>query len=909
MRVLKLPPQFHGANVTSLDVLQDRLLAGTADGSLFLWDINQLTSIASLENPTFEDIQSLKPLFKLNVHQGSNVTSVMFFDLTHCLSSDSDGQIIMTDLQTKSTEILLSHNVEINDLQLMENFVIAATLNKVFMINIFVKEMVSSIPVKSDVKCVSLDPTKNYLLVIGFNKTCTMFQLQVIDGKLFYKKMKNPQESLSTINDITKASWSHIGDKYALPNTPTSDKTRTSTVAIYNRNDFKLEYQLVGPDANIVKFSPKLYKMEGRLTNFIALAGIDKSLSVWNSCFQRPLFTAKDLTTSKVSDIIWAEDGQTLFTAADTLIVFAFLESDLGEKANVGEIANIMRTLDYPESFNVDELKDQFQQYQLLSSQERKPTHKPRDNEQSAPIQPKPQPKPAKSVSSSVTSKPQSEQPKLIDSPEIRSSSLLRKVETPKSQPSTPNVKSTPKSVLSFNNNDVKLQTASIKDGKKRVAPTLISGIGNCKPSKTQKTAEPEITESSRLMDFQQPSYSVPRDLKRREEFKDGPDAQVKKKRDLEIVEFIGSIVINPSTSFSKLRVSTPKIRASFLHISPIDESTSLEVTNGSGNVEKPTKISVIKGSNRFIFDYVPKLVGLATGGEGKFWAVSTIDGVLYVYSNSGRKLLPAMTLGTPISFLESKGPYLMAVTSLGEVYVWNVLNKKVHFPPTSLYSILSRSNPDLLTRAENLTLVSLSSNGIPVVTISNGTGYIYDPDMEVWNVVSDTWWAFGSQFWDGGRASIIHGNKEQNIVSVVESKTNDEILRKGRGKFLQQISRTMLMKEGYENLEKVISLTHLENKILISAKLGNANDFKAQLLVYCKRVSEMGLRSKLLEVFQELYNERKGSKEDGDIKRLGFEKRELLKEIIFNCASIRSVQRILMEYATLLGIVDQIVL
>ncbi|KAH3688401.1 hypothetical protein WICPIJ_000614 [Wickerhamomyces pijperi] len=894
MRAIKLPLSCHKSNITALDVLQNHLLTGTTSGKVFVWDIKKLNKTALLESPTYEDFNSLKPTSSCTAHQDGRITSVKFFDQQRCISSASDGKVIMTNIITGKVEVLLEHEVEINDIQIMENFVFAATLNKILIINALDKELVTSITVKSDVKCISLDPTKNYLTVIGFNKSCSMYQVQITDGDVFCKRMDVPLETVANVNGITRTSWTSIGDKYALPNTPTPDKNIANTVGIYRRKDFKLDFQLVGPDANIVKFSPRLYNMNGNLTNFIALACEDGSFSVWNSCYQTSLFEAAGITTSSISDVAWSEDGQTVFTSADTLMIFAFEESDLGQKAGAVEIAKLMRGLTYPEPLSTEEMKDQLSQRKShkVSVKEMKP--KPKKSQTAVNASPS---------TNIPAKKPTTQTPKLLDSPNITSN---EKISTTKpKQPS--NVKVAPKAPQKTET-QIELQSAVVKDGKKRVAPTLISGIGNAQQPKPSQAAKQETTEPSRLMDFQQPSYSVPRDLKRREEFKDGPDSQVKKKRDLEVVEFIGSIVINPSTAFSKLRVSTPKIRSSFIQTSPTDDTIALEIVNGSGNTEKPSKVSLVRGSSRLIFDYIPKLIGLATGGGGKFWAVSTIDGVVYVFGNSGRKLLPVMTLGTPLSFLESKGPYLMAVTSIGEIYVWDVLKKKVHFSPTSLYSILSRSNPELLTRAENLTLVSLSSNGIPVVTISNGNGFIYDPDMEVWNVVSDTWWAFGSQFWDGGRATALHGN-QQNIMTVLESKTNDEILRKGRGKFLQQISKTMLMKEGYENLEKVISLSHLENKILISAKLGNSDDFKALLLIYCKRVSEMGLRSKLLEVLQGLYNERKGSKEDEDIKNLGLDKKELLKDVIFNCANIRSVQRILVEYATLLGIVDQLIL
>ena len=75
--------------------------------------------------------------------------------------------------------------------------------------------------------------------------------------------------------------------------------------------------------------------------------------------------------------------------------------------------------------------------------------------------------------------------------------------------------------------------------------------------------------------------------------------------------------------------------------------------------------------------DFIPKYIQLATEGSN-FWAVTTVDGTILTYSHvSGKRLLPSIVLGSPISFLESYDKYLMVVTCIGELYVWDMEIKK----------------------------------------------------------------------------------------------------------------------------------------------------------------------------------------------------------------------------------------
>ncbi|GMF08405.1 unnamed protein product [[Candida] boidinii] len=328
------------------------------------------------------------------------------------------------------------------------------------------------------------------------------------------------------------------------------------------------------------------------------------------------------------------------------------------------------------------------------------------------------------------------------------------------------------------------------KNGKKRIQPLLIStssSSSNANGTSSLPSTNSDINllngrsnKKRAIMELDGPSYSVPKDLQNKvnkmnralngDENHDQANGSKRAKRETDTVDFVGSVVLNPSVAFSNVRISIPKIKSNLKFYSPNDEQIYLEVKNGNGHESAPSRIEVLRSipnsfssdevsAKQIFVDFVPNRIHLVTGGEGLFWAIGTVTGQIIVYSDSGRRLLPPLILGSPLSFLESKGSYLMAVTSIGEVYVWNIEEKKSLFAPTSLYPLLqpifrnlhhdsslsggsaggvngstnqsstnanssSNSNDtlttsggvvffngDLLTRSENLTMCSITAN------------------------------------------------------------------------------------------------------------------------------------------------------------------------------------------------------
>lgn len=451
---------------------------------------------------------------------------------------------------------------------------------------------------------------------------------------------------------------------------------------------------------------------------------------------------------------------------------------------------------------------------------------------------------------------------------------------------------------------------------------------------KSLKPAELAISSSSN-MEFNQPSYAVPKDLKRKTSAEDTSvtnDKTVikKQKKELNQIDFLNTNLFLPLISFSKVRLAHPKIRVSFQYIS--HTNLVLEVKNGSGNDQKPSTVTLMrkdKEAEKQLFqNALPHFITMCTSGTN-FWAWTTETGTIYISSISGQMLLPPLIFGVPISFLEACGEFLLCVTSAGQLYCWNVTKAKLHFPPNDVYSVLNpmlRYSDDVLSRAENITMCTVTNQGIPILTLSNGDGYMFDGDMETWMLISDSWWAYGSQYWNFTSSSTLQTsinvdekkdkywnseaeelakeikNNKSSILNYLEGKTNDELSRKGRLKYMQRFAKVLLMKEGFENLEEVVTLAHLENRILVSLRLKEEQEVVNVLKVYCIRLAEMGYTSRFNQTLNWLYDSTNSKFSLFDKNK----RYDLLKEIIISCAEIRQVQRITTGYAKELGLITE---
>lgn len=419
-----------------------------------------------------------------------------------------------------------------------------------------------------------------------------------------------------------------------------------------------------------------------------------------------------------------------------------------------------------------------------------------------------------------------------------------------------------------------------------------------------------------------------------------------KKQRPFSEVQYLRPPIFSPASSLAQVRLAAPKVRTFFARTTSFDKSVVLEVRNSAKDTE-PTKVVATRDGGTLLFcDFLPRYAMLAAGAGDKFWAVATEDGSIYVYSPQGRRLLPALVVGAALSFLESADKYLMAVSSVGLVYVWDVDARRAKHAPVSLAPVLDTSTrfaEDGLLRAPKITHAAVSYEGRVAVSLSNGESFLYDTEMGVWERVSEAWWASGSQYWDstraigasetlsGGAATPRVGNGTYpvaGIVGVLENRTNEEILMShggsngngsgsssgGRGQFLQKMVRNRMLKEGYEHFERAVSTAHLETRIAAALAAQSGAEYRQYTKMYAERLASEGLAGKLDELCSDLLGPMATPGAEDGTSATGawqqhvcggsVDRHALLRDVVVGVGAHRGVQKVVAKYAMAAGVI-----
>ena len=373
--------------------------------------------------------------------------------------------------------------------------------------------------------------------------------------------------------------------------------------------------------------------------------------------------------------------------------------------------------------------------------------------------------------------------------------------------------------------------------------------------------------------------------------------------------EFIRPALVSPSLSVSQIRLAVPKVRSRVLYTlgSDSERDAPSGQTNGSNGVSEavphsrlptkdvfevrnpgplvpghllernPARIVVSHEGHIVWQDFLLKSVLLATGTPN-FWAAACEEGSIYVWTPAGRRMLNSMIVEAQPVIFDSKDWWLLCLTAVGMCHVWNLKSLSSPHPPVSLAPVLNlathvlRSNPPHLLHGPAVTSARLSSQGRVIITLNNGDGYTYSPEMFAWQRLSEAWWAVGSQYWNstdssasslqvsgapngqtGSGSDDAPSNTSAGIIPYLERRTTKEVLVRQRGFQLQKLVRSLFSREGFEGFESTLSVAHLENRIAAALLLGAKDDFRSNLYMYAKRVGAEGLKPKVEELLTAL--------------------------------------------------------
>ena len=207
---------------------------------------------------------------------------------------------------------------------------------------------------QSHVKGITFDPANKYFATASDDRTVRIFRFtSPAPNSSAHDQMNNfvleqtitaPFANSPLTAYFRRCSWSPDGMHIAAANAVNGP---VSSVAIINRGSWDGDINLIGHEApvEVCSFSPRLYSTEppnkkqpdgqpvpqSHIT-VIACAGGDKSLSIWITSNARPIVVAQEMAAKAISDLAWTPDGKCLFaTALDgTILAVKFEDGELG---------------------------------------------------------------------------------------------------------------------------------------------------------------------------------------------------------------------------------------------------------------------------------------------------------------------------------------------------------------------------------------------------------------------------------------------------------------------------------------------------------------------------------------------------------------------------------------------------
>ncbi|KAJ1328074.1 protein HIRA/HIR1 [Microdochium nivale] len=1021
-----------------------RLATAGGDGHVRVWSTE---SIYNSDDPSYS---KPRQLCHMSHHLGT-IHSVRFSPNGRYLASGADDKVIcIYQLESgpptvptfgtnepppvenwKTTKRLIGHDNDVQDLGWSHDgsILVSVGLDSKIVVwsgHTFEKLKVLSVH-QSHVKGITFDPANKFFATASDDRTIKIFRFTPPAPNATQHDMANNFQLETTISAPFKSSplttyfrrcsWSPDGNHIAAANAVNGP---VSSVAIIERSQWDSEINLIGHEGptEVCMFSPRLFHTKkpaengaanghapaASLVTVIASAGQDKTLSVWNTNTSRPVVILQDLAAKSISDLAWTPDGQTVFAASldGSIVVAKFETGELGWVANLEETDRALSKYGASrKAMGIAEDVDGL----LLEDHSKEGERKGVESRMGA-LMGGFEPLPKTTSTTNGTKSTGTEIPK---DPTASGSATPKEKEKETEAEAEKASEAADKTAQRVN--EFKSRVTIGKDGRKRVAPMLISSSGTGQSSLPQtqlvgstrsKTAQNDAPQS--ILDLSKPydglpegglsamllgnkrkaialdaddeddtgprrPSSMPRAIVRNAA--DGLEAAVLEPPQNGVVstpEYLRPAVLNPSISISQVRLAVPKVRSHIirslergaLQESTADEATAtrfpenvvLEARNPVA-VRDPSHITVTKRGTLLWQDYLPRAVILVTGNK-KFWAAACEDGSIYTWTPAGRRLINAMVLESQPVIFECRGPWLLCITAVGLCYVWNVNTLSSPHPPVSLGPILELAvnslQPHGAMPAPGVTSAHLNSSGHIVVTLTNGDGYYYAPNMYSWQRLSESWWAVGSQYWNSNDSSISalqstavgpnlpeSSNKTKKakskvdnddemvsssagIIPYLERHTTSEFLLKGRAYTLQRIIKTLLSKDGFEGFESTVSIAHLENRVAGALQLGAKEEFRVYLLMYAKRIGAEGLRGKVEELLSSLLGGilRPKSGGDGEVEVVevdskgwfsqddricGWDRMELLKGVAMILGKFRELQRITVQYARILDL------
>ncbi|KAI9062219.1 WD40 repeat-like protein [Trametes sanguinea] len=688
-----------------------------------------------------------------------------------------------------------------------------------------------------------------------------------------------------------RLSWSPDGAHITASNA-TNNEGYVFIAAVIARNTWTSEISLVGHENTIevAAYNPHIFLRDPsqpvtapNICSVVALGADDRAVSVWQTKAPRPLIVAKDVFDRQIMDLSWSADGLSLYAVSSdgTMAAFNFDPSELEGIAPKAAQEQYLKRFGFvppplPDGFShqipVDQAKAQANRITPPPSPRAQgrefgtpaPATVQNGGEQVHTLIAKRKPKkriqptfagslssavPSSSVNGIQTSKPMSTVPTSGSAP-TGPSRQYQDVPSSSAAPATSALQLSLSQPFGEASSDfwhcggADDQPMDL-DGEVQISALETAGQGGKGKRKAGDEVDDRIAAKPRTLGGDRVRENV-------------PVRPITGRRAASIA--IPALLSDGPGLGGRLE---PPQLVTYLQSTVEGSEDIFEGRNSEG--DEPNEVIYVSGKQTQWLDYLQSPI-LALTATSTFCAVAMQDGTVTVYSHTGRRLMPALSLGAPCHTLVGSRNMLLVLTVAGTLYVWDVRKQAAKFTPASISSLLAPS--------PNLTVASVAvrPNGAPVVQLSDGVTYSYDACLLAWTKLSEPWWAEGSDAWQGRQRT--NQATGRGPVAIIEGAITE---RMG-----VDSSRAEKVRPAWWNA--ALTLGHLESKLHAAKALDSPQEYKQALLLYAKRIADEGFRAKAEELVKELFGPvywRPNREETWSPTILGMSKRDLLKEVL----------------------------
>jgi protein HIRA/HIR1 len=649
---------------------------------------------------------------------------------------------------------------------------------------------------QSHVKGVVFDPANKYFATSSDDRSVRIFRYHKGSEISFSieRTVLKPFKKSPLTTYYRRLSWSPDGQFIAVPNATNGPVT---SVAVISRGSWESDISLIGHDSpcEVASFSPVLYEVpspsnpkEKKITSIVATAGQDKNLVIWNNAYPRAMAVFENISLKTVTDLCWSPDGSTLYISSldGTISAINFEPGELGTVVSSEKNDELLNkygvdkdSMVFPESTSQLILEDKAAEFSKTLSENHmdRLLRLEKQTVEKTPVPPKLAPKP---------SIPRPGQEK------------------------------------------TKLNRAVITNGKKRVAPTLISTTSHA--ATLDKKFQSAAITSKKEVDFKVSSklskthYDLPRFglqtavnpffIKKTNTDVEGEEDEGDEIDDYEETQSEEELAykrrrVKHHQRLIKLREPLEDSNIVMKQLTNEKHRSVIEIVNHPENNTDELTIILAHNDGKREFEYFvqDRIIGI-TGQLGRFWALATDNGGILTFAPSGRVLLPRMELSGNIVYFTSREELLMVVTDDHMIHSFNIIQGKKLHKKVSLAPILNYDETfegkkfELKKKLLDIDL----KNGRIVVYLSTNEIHIFDKDMRTWVKVIDSFYTGLNNYrglWTGNSKSV----KNTNIdFSREEEFTKKLVFLEG---YETMLSSYLDDPEGSEHVKKDLELVY----------------------------------------------------------------------------------------------------